>query len=246
MHLHHFLCNCCLPHYRLQIASSLTSLSLQINTTIATLNQLEETLNNTAGYSASVMGMDAYSLLSRAQNLNASATANINRAATALNELRNLHTTATQAWQNVGQTQSAAVGALVSLGMAVYNSTLTQSTLISFSTIYDDNRMNLSYVDVVLTTTASAVESLIAALLAENATLDAMYPAVLNLSDVYLTRYEMVLTLEVAAAELEQAVQQALSASRMAWRMAQELLVSSSGSLVLVGAVGLAVVMCVV
>lgn len=203
-------------------------MSLQINTTIATLNQLETTLNGTFGYSASVMGMNAYSLLIRAQNLNATATANINRAATALSELRHLHTTATQAWQDAGRLWSATMDALVSLGEAVYNSSLTQSTLVAFSTIYDDNRMDLSYVDVELTTTVNEIESSLAALRAENATLDAIYPVVLNLSEVYLTRYEMIMYMEVSAAELEQAVQQVLSASRMASRMAQDLLVSSS------------------
>ena len=227
----------CLPRL-LQITSSLTSLSLQINTTTATLNQLETTLNNTFGYSTSFMGMDAYSLLTRAQNLNATATANINRAVTALSELRSLHTTATQAWQDAGQAQSAAMDAILLLGEAVNDSTLTQSTLVAFSAIYEDNRMNLSYADVVLTTTANEIESSIAALLAENVTLEAIYPMVLNLSDVYLTRYEMVLNSEVAAAELEQAVQQALSASRMAWEVAQELLVSSTDLLALVGLCG--------
>ena len=174
------------------------------------------------------MGMNAYSLLIRAQNLNATATANINRAATALSELRHLHTTATQAWQDAGRLWSATMDALVSLGEAVYNSSLTQSTLVAFSTVYDDNRMNLSYVDVELTTTVNEIESSLAALRAENATLDAIYPVVLNLSEVYLIRYEMIMDMEVSAAELEQAVQQVRSASRMASRMAQDLLVSSS------------------
>ena len=224
-----FALSCFLLLYLLQIASSLTSLSLQINTTIATLNQLETLLNSTFGYSASVMGMNAYSLLVRAQNLNVTATANINRAAAALSELRHLHTTATQAWRDAGQLWSATMDALVSLGEAVYNSSLTLSTLVAFSTLYDDNRMNLSYVDVELTMTVNEIESSLTALHAENATLDAIYPAVLNLSEVYLTRYEIIMDMEVSAAELEQAVQQALSASRMASKMAQELLVSSSG-----------------
>ena len=212
-----------------QISSSLTSLSLQINTTTATLNQLEATLNGTHGYSASYMGMDAYSLLSRAQNLNATAVANINRALAALTELRALHATAVQAWQDANNAQSDAMAAIVSLGEAVSDSAVTQSTLVGFMSIYDDNRMNLSYVDVVLTNTANQIDSSIAALLVENATLDAIYPAVLNLTDEYLSRYETVLSLEVAASDLGQAVQEAMSAAAMARDMAQELLVSCTG-----------------
>ena len=202
------------------------SLSDRVSSISSFVHQTSSRLNVSYSVDFESMRQTSINYLNRANNLNATANANRLRAYDAFRTIQGLHTSALESWQNATLAESQVTEAVMSVQMAVQESMQVQMDLEAFMSKYDSNRMDLSSVQMTLNMTAGLIDSAILDLLSENATLQETYNSVMNLTEIYLSRYVHVVNLMVAVDDLENLVRMTTDEANRALQTAQELIVS--------------------
>ena len=202
------------------------SLSDRVSSISSFVYQTSSRLNASYSVDFESMRQTSVNYLNRANNLNATANANRLRAYDAFQTIQGLHTSALESWQNATLAESQVTEAVISVQMAVQESMQVESDLEAFMSKYDSNRMDLSSVQMTLNMTAGLIDSAILNLLSENATLQETYNSVMNLTEIYLSRYLHVINLMAAVDDLENLVQMTTDEANRALQTAQELIVS--------------------
>jgi hypothetical protein len=211
----------------MQVQSSMASLVGRMLEISSFIERTEVRLN--ASYSVDLLSLQQLSItyLNQANNHNATSVENVRRANNAFATVQNLHASALASWQNATLTESQVLQASMSVQQAVQESMQVQATLAAFMSTYSRNRMDLATVDVTLNTTAALIESVISDLQNENVTLDTTFISVMNLTDIYFSRYMFVLNLLADVSDLEILVQNVTKSANQALLTAQQLLPQS-------------------